>query len=47
MASSSSSGRYGSSSMIREKVAWTFRRSPSSSGEGTTTSGASLMRATR
>ena len=33
--------------MIREKVAWTLRRRPSSSGEGTTSSGASVMRATR
>ncbi len=46
-ASWSSSGRYGSSSMIRENVACTLRTSASSSGEGTTSSGASSMRATR
>ena len=43
----SSSGRYGSSSMMREKVDCTLRWSPSSSGEGTSSSGASAMRATR
>jgi hypothetical protein len=33
--------------MILEKVAWTFRRRPSSSDEGSSTSGASVMRAMR
>jgi hypothetical protein len=33
--------------MIWEKVAWTLRCSASSSGESVTTSGASVMRATR
>ena len=33
--------------MICEKVAWTLRCSASSSGEGTISSGASAMRATR
>ena len=33
--------------MMREKVDWTFRRRPSSSSDGTSSSGASVMRATR
>ena len=46
-ASCSSSGRYGICSMISAKVVWTLRVSASSSGDSSTTSGSSEIRATR
>ncbi len=46
-ATCSSSGRYGSPSMMSEKVCWMWRLSASSSFEGSRMSGSSWMRATR
>ena len=43
----SSSGRYGTSSMMRVNVCWTLRISAVSSGPSSTSSGSSETRATR
>ena len=43
----SSSGRYGTCSMMRENICWTLRASASSSGPSSTTSGSSSTSATR